>query len=656
MITRKFFSLYFVSIAIFALSEPSYADFSVNDYGMLPQSRSVSISPDAKYYAYIARIKEEESFVVASLETGKVVSGARLGKFKARNIYFISSDHIIFTVSDPTTVFGFGYRDKFEASGSFVMDVKTHKFKILLNKTKGLHPAQPGLGQIVGFNAKENVVYMPAYVKGESIAKNLYRVRLDRGSGVVHKKGNADTRDWFMGKDGRVLAREDYNNKRQLHKIFSYTSGKSKLVYEKKVEVPDISIGAVSSDEAALLFMDERGISKLSLDDGTISATNYQEGEALAQYLKTDLNRKLVAVGHSGLLPFEVATNPAIEQHLALLQTRLPETNLQLMEVSADDKKLVVRISGNQSSGMYLLYDSETEDIVSLGREYENIEKAHIGQVTAVAYKARDGHRIPSILTWPTGVPKGSKKKLPLIVLPHGDPASYDYIRFDWWAQFLARKGYLVLQPNFRGSRGFGKKHEELGDGEWGRAMQDDVSDGVLTLIEAGHADAERVCIIGASYGGYSALAGGAFSPELYRCVVSVAGVSNLPRMLSDVKSLRGKDYWANRYWQKVIGDSKSEREKLKEISPAKFAHNFEAPVLLIHGKDDTVVPFRQSKIMHKALRKADKETQLVTLKGEDHWLSKSATRLEMLKVIGTFLDKHNPAQPDNIVEQINNK
>jgi dipeptidyl aminopeptidase/acylaminoacyl peptidase len=644
MITRKYSAIFYVvfAVAIFASSEPSYADFSVNDYGMLPQSRSVSISPDAKHYAFIARTKDEELFVVANTETGGVTAGARLGDLKARNVYFINSDHIVFTASDTTSVLG--YRNKFEASASFVMNIKTSKIKTLLNKTEGIHPAQSGLGRIVGFNAKENVVYMPAYADGQSPANNLYRVSLKRGFGVIHKKGNANTIDWFMGEDGRVLAREDYSNKKQLHKIFSYTSGKRKLVYEKKVTIPDISIEAVAGDEKALLFMDERGVSKLSLDDGTISETDFQENESLPQYLKTDLNRKLVAVGYSGLLPFEVIANPAVEKHYSVLQAGLPETHFQLMEVSEDDKKLLVRISGNGSSGMYLLYDSETRDMLSLGREYEGIAKADIGQVTAIKYKARDGHKIPSILTWPTGVAKGSKTKLPLIVLPHGGPASYDHIRFDWWAQFLARKGYLVLQPNFRGSRGFGKKHEELGNGEWGRAMQDDVSDGVLALIKAGHADAQRVCIMGASYGGYSALAGGAFSPELYRCVVAVAGVSNLPRMLSDVKLRRGSDHWVNRYWQKSIGDSKSEREKLKEISPSMFAHNFEAPVLLIHGKDDTVVPFRQSKIMHKALRKADKESELVTLKGEDHWLSKSATRLDMLKAIDAFLEKHNPS------------
>ena len=129
---------------------------------------------------------------------------------------------------------------------------------------------------------------------------------------------------------------------------------------------------------------------------------------------------------------------------------------------------------------------------------------------------------------------------------------------------------------------------------------------------------------------------------------MSVAGVSDLPKMLYDTKQNFGADHWVNRYWKEVIGDSKKEREKLNEISPAKFADEFQAPVLLIHGKDDTVVPFRQSKVMHSALRKAKKDSELVRLKGEDHWLSNSETRIEMLNAIDAFLDEHNPVLKPN--------
>lgn len=203
----------------------------------------------------------------------------------------------------------------------------------------------------------------------------------------------------------------------------------------------------------------------------------------------------------------------------------------------------------------------------------------------------------------------------------------------------------MVFQPNFRGSAGFGADHVLAGRGKWGLEMQDDVSDGVLALVKMGYADAERVCIMGASYGGYSALAGGAFSPELYRCVISVAGVSDLPKMLKDTKNKYGRRHWVNSYWKDVVGDSKAERAKLKKISPVNSAAAFRAPVLLLHGDDDTVVPISQSVRMAKALKKAGKSVEMVTLKDEDHRLSTSGSRLQMLSAIDKFLQLHNPVE-----------
>ena len=227
-----------------------------------------------------------------------------------------------------------------------------------------------------------------------------------------------------------------------------------------------------------------------------------------------------------------------------------------------------------------------------------------------------------------------------MIALPHGGPEAHDTLSFDWWAQYLANKGYLVIQPNFRGSSGFGREFTEAGAGKWGKEMQDDVSDGVLTLVKSGYADKDRVCIMGASYGGYAAMAGGAFTPELYKCIVAVAGVSDIHKMLNRTKINSSSGDWIVRHWSKLMGDDTS---ALKKISPVNFAEQFSSPILIIHGEDDTVVPIDQSKIMHTALKKAGKSTRFVALKKEDHWLSGSDTRLKMLKEIDKFLDKHNP-------------
>jgi dipeptidyl aminopeptidase/acylaminoacyl peptidase len=272
---------------------------------------------------------------------------------------------------------------------------------------------------------------------------------------------------------------------------------------------------------------------------------------------------------------------------------------------------------------------------------WPGVPPAAIAPVRNLTYKAGDGLEIPAYLTLPVG---REAKNLPLIVLPHGGPEARDEPGFDWWAQALASRGYAVLQPQFRGSAGFGRKFVEAGHGQWGRKMQSDLSEGVRHLAKEGIVDSKRVCIMGASYGGYAALAGATLEPDVYRCAVSVAGVSDLPVMLKDeVRSAGGVNRTGVRYWAKFMGTSFQKRGELDAVSPAAQAARAGGPILLIHGKDDTVVPFEQSEIMHRALKRAGKPVEFVTLAAEDHWLSRGATRLEMLKRAVSFVEKHNP-------------
>jgi dipeptidyl aminopeptidase/acylaminoacyl peptidase len=227
---------------------------------------------------------------------------------------------------------------------------------------------------------------------------------------------------------------------------------------------------------------------------------------------------------------------------------------------------------------------------------------------------------------------------LPLVVLPHGGPDSRDHLVFNWWAQFLATRGYAVLQPQFRGSSGFGAAHRLAGSRQWGGLMQDDVTDGVKEMIRIGVADPDRICIAGASYGGYSALAGAAFTPDLYACAVSVNGVADLPAMVGYTSRQTGTSYYSAAFKDDIgsIHDP-----SLAGRSPARSAQNVRAPILLLHGSDDTVVPISQAEAMERALIAAGKTCTFVRLPGEDHWLSRSATRTQVLREMETFLARY---------------
>ena len=270
-----------------------------------------------------------------------------------------------------------------------------------------------------------------------------------------------------------------------------------------------------------------------------------------------------------------------------------------------------------------------------------------------IQYAARDGLNIHGYLTLPPGAADPSG--LPLVVLAHGGPAARDVAGFDWWAQALASRGYAVLQANFRGSTGYGRDFLEAGYGEWGRKMQTDLSDGVRWLAAEGVIDPARVCIFGASYGGYAAMAGLALDSDVYRCGVSVAGVSDLRRMVNrEARRDVRKDNQAVRYWNRFMGAARLDDRALDDLSPAYLAASVDSPLLLIHGRDDTVVPIEQSRVMAQAMRRADKPVEFVELPGEDHWLSRSETRRQMLVETVRFLEANNPAGRADRLPQAN--
>jgi len=181
----------------------------------------------------------------------------------------------------------------------------------------------------------------------------------------------------------------------------------------------------------------------------------------------------------------------------------------------------------------------------------------------------------------------------------------------------------------------------EAGWGEWGKAMQNDLTDAVTEFTKKGFVNPNRVCIVGASYGGYAALAGAAFTPDVYKCAVSINGVSHLPRMLADDKKRYGEKSWVLDYWNKSILNSSFDRNLLKEVSPYYSAEKIKAPVLLIHGEDDKVVEFNQSRLMQKAIKKQKGQVKLVKLKNDDHYLQDGGTRIQALTEMVKFVETH---------------
>ena len=253
-----------------------------------------------------------------------------------------------------------------------------------------------------------------------------------------------------------------------------------------------------------------------------------------------------------------------------------------------------------------------------------------LAKMKPVEYPAADGTKIPAYLTLPPGQPA---KNLPVIILPHGGPTARDDWGFDWLAQFLVAKGYAVLQSNYRGSAGYGKNWEgENAFHGWRKAVAD-INDGAKWLIAQGIADPKRICALGGSYGGYAALMGSLQAPGLYRCVVSIAGVTDPETLIWDYDHFLGK--------KAVRHEVGTEDEVIVKGSPLRRAAEFTVPVLMFHGEKDFNVPIRHSEKLDEALRKAGKSSELITYPDVDHHFLRSAARIDMLDRIGVFLGKY---------------
>jgi dipeptidyl aminopeptidase/acylaminoacyl peptidase len=330
--------------------------------------------------------------------------------------------------------------------------------------------------------------------------------------------------------------------------------------------------------------------------------------------------------------------NPELQKHMDALDKFFQyEVNIDLLGFTEDGTRMILYVSGPQEPGAYHLYDIENRQLNLLLSRRPDLAQANFGKTEILDIPVRDGSTIRGYLTHPGN---GKNPVAPLIVMPHGGPEARDYFDYDPWVQFLATRGYQVLQVNFRGSSGYGRDFAKAGYGQWGGLMQDDVTDAVKFLHDNNRAPAERTCIYGYSYGGYAALMGGIKTPELYQCIVAGGATSDLVWSVNKAKDQYGRQSDVYAYWLRSKGDPKTDKERMQANSPALQAERIEVPVLLFHGTLDEIVPFANSEKMVRALRRAKKEHRIVELKGQGHSYWGLGSKIIYWRTIEDFLDE----------------
>jgi dienelactone hydrolase len=336
---------------------------------------------------------------------------------------------------------------------------------------------------------------------------------------------------------------------------------------------------------------------------------------------------RLMAIRYETDRPFTHYVDAKWGEILSGLQKALPDTDVEILDASRDERLFLISASSDVDEGTYYLLDTTTHQLSRIGTSHPDLAPATLGRMQTISYPAQDGTTIPGYLTVPPGV---RAEHLPLIVMPHGGPIARDSWEFDFLRAFLVSRGYAVLQMNFRGSWGYGDKWFFDAHQDWGGLTYSDIADGARWALKQGIADPGKVCIVGWSFGGYAALLGATRNPDLFHCAASIAGISDLSLLVDQEQNFVG-----GRIARAQIGTSSA---KLKADSPRNFAANVNMPLLMIHGDNDAQSNVEQSIAMDKALTKAGKAHEFILIKGADHQMSRESDRTTLLSALEKFL------------------
>lgn len=621
-----------------------------------------SLSPSGRYLAVLKQRGSRSLIVIADLQDESAkpfVYPVPIGRVKW--VAWVSDDRLIYA-----TKFWIGQqlrlrgRYNLNLTRTFAIDRDGKNAVALLSDND--HD-QADLGQVTALlpNDSKHVV-MPV---PEFMGLSLFLVDVDTGKSRRIAKGNPKTLFWFTDREGFPAFRVDRNWLSTLAYVYvrkgpgnvpaenlQWERAYSVRLRGKDNDTPPDFYPLRPGPEPNTFYVAAR-------PDGADTSGVYLYDFATKKFLKTlaaepgvdidevfadDYTGEYIGVRYYADRKVMRMANPRVQAHLDALDKYFGgEVDVYLKGFDRNFETWLLYTIGPRDRGSWHVYRLKDRYVREVAHLLPVLDAKRLGTTKVVRYQARDGLEIMGYLTTPPTARAGTPP--PLIMLPHGGPEARDNYHFNAWVQLLASRGYEVFQPNFRGSSGFGKRFADAGKRQWGGAMQDDLTDGFEFLVKNGYAARDRACIVGASYGGYAALAAATQTPDLYRCAVSIAGVSDLPKQLEFEKRATEDNDEAWGYWRRQIGDPEADQAMLEAHSPARLAAAVKIPILLIHGKDDTTVPIEQSEMMQAALNTMGKDVRLLALKNTGHALEGEGEE-QTLTALLEFLQARLPVAP----------
>jgi dipeptidyl aminopeptidase/acylaminoacyl peptidase len=601
--------------------------YAVEDFFRIPEESGFSLSPDGKYYAFMAPYKNRANIFVQ--EIGKE-GAVQLTADTARDInsYIWGSNNRILYLKDT------GGDENFKLFG---VNIDGSELKGLTDFEKvrtTLIDDLPEIDEyvIVGLNKRNPQVPDP------------YRLNINTGELTMLAENPGNITGWMTDHDGK------------LRLAFGVVDGVNNTVLYRETEGdPFKTILTTSFKETmnpAFFTFDNKNlyaISNLGRDKTAIvefNPTTGKEEKVLYENLQYDVDqltysrarKVIIGARYSSWKRERYFFDKQWESEINDLKNQLGDIQFGIVSMDKAEDKKIVLASSDKSQGTYYLYDVKAGKLEKIADVAPWLDEKEMASMVPFEYKSRDGLTINGYLTLPKGYTMDNAKNMPVIVNPHGGPWYRDLWGFNPEIQFLANRGYVVFQMNFRGSTGYGRQFWEASFKQWGKAMQNDITDGVNWLIDKGIADKERIAIYGASYGGYATLAGVAFTPDLYAAAVDYVGISNLFSFMNTIPP-----YWKPflEMWHEMVGNPAKDSILMREASPVFFADKIKTPLFVAQGANDPRVNINESNQMVEALKNRGIEVEYMVKDNEGHGFYNQENQFDFYNAMEKFLEKH---------------
>ena len=619
----------------------AYVGYSeIRDVAMSPDGTSVA-TLKTQYYENIRSRRDWDDIEFTSTETGE--AGYR-HDLEDRLYYWIS-----WPVNDvllaQAMVYDIGRKSAKTQVQLLAINPVTGTERVLYSGDKGDYKKTRKVPRIMGISTENREIAIRIDTSG---GRDLVVISIDTGARRVLARGSKKTLSWELGPDLTPFMRIDQGKRDDETQVYVLNEKGDWVLRQKfnSFENDFSPASYVSTEEEMLVVHRPSGAQTAALYRYDLGQNVYKDrlfdvpGHDITAVGRSKFGGELMYVGWFEDQLKKKWFDDDFEATAAKLDKALsPSDNWSIVETSEDNRRWLIFVSSPTRPGSYLFFDLDSKKARFIGDRRPELEPEHLKPIERVNYAAEDGTQLFGYF-----IQTQRGADAPLIVIPHGGPVARDYADFDGIAQYFAYKGYNIFQPQFRGGGELGLSFEESGFGEWGRAMQTDIEDGVTALVEQGLLSANsRRTIFGMSYGGYAALAAATLTPDNYACAISVNGVSDLPMMLASYDRTDPTENDVYNVWVKRIGDPQTDMDRILSVSPRQQMQNVHIPILLIHGTDDNIVDVEQSRAAYRTLSELQRPGMYHELEGAGHQIDDEDQRTEMLVMVDRFLSQCMP-------------